>query len=171
VPPVREGSILNKYIQVLTLLLRLRQCCDHPYLCIGRGRSEKEWESDVAKFISRFAARNLSASIAEKGGMSVEYIAEIGETLKKMRKAQKKKMDKMEEGATAEDDTGEAPMLEDPSQSPPPSPSPVPQPESTSPHPESPVAGEEEESWHECPICLSPPTEPVLTEWSTYEHH
>ena len=159
---VKEGSILNKYIQVLTLLLRLRQACDHPYLCIGRGRTEKEWEVDVTRFISRFAAKNLSGK-GENGGMSVEYIAEVGETLKKMRKAQKKKarepqqLVEQEEKKKAPDSTAEpseetagavgaAPVFLAPPQD----------------------DEEEEEHWHECPICLSQPQEPVLTEWSAH---
>ena len=165
---VREGSILNKYIQVLTLLLRLRQACDHPYLCIGRGRTEKEWESDISNFISRFAARNLQHSIAEKGGMSVEYIAEIGETLKKMRRTQKKKELTLEEMTRGEEE-----KEVEASQSPSPSPTPMAQSNSASPRPLSPPQddGEETEVWHECPVCLSPPAEPVLTEWSVITQH
>ena len=154
---VKEGSILNKYIQVLTLLLRLRQACDHPYLCVGRGRTEKEWEGDIARFISRFAAKNLGGK-GENGGMSVEYIAEVGETLKKMRKAQKKKRQLDQPMEEERKDAAESPA------------------DTTEPTAEPvmsaagflapPQQDEEEEHWHECPICLSPPQDPVLTEWS-----
>jgi len=157
---VKEGSILNKYIQVLTLLLRLRQACDHPYLCVGRGRTEKEWEGDIARFISRFAAKNLSGK-GDNGGMSVEYIAEVGETLKKMRKAQKKRSREPEQlleeekkeaaaASTAEatEQSGEVASSAPAFLAPPPQ------------------DEEEEDNFCECPICLSSPQEPVLTEWS-----
>ena len=175
---VKEGSILNKYIQVLTLLLRLRQCCDHPFLCIGRGRTEKEWEADVNKFISRFAARQIMAKPADaaaaassSGSMSVEYIAEIGGTLKKMRKAQKRRRREATESGLTEtaDERKEGPESGEVEPSPAPSPSQSPANDAGSPSPSpSPEdeEKEEEESWHECPICLSPPQEPVLTEWS-----
>ena len=173
---VREGSILNKYIQVLTLLLRLRQVCDHPFLTLGKGRTEAEWETDISRFISRFAARNLNHSTAERGGMSVGYIAELGETLKKMRKAQKKTAQATLEDVVGEDEGKEAtPMDEaDPAQSPAasPAPSPAPQLNSAVPYPLSPPLndGEENESWQSCPICLSSLQEPVLTEWSAQPH-
>ena len=166
---VREGSILNKYIQVLTLLLRLRQVCDHPFLTLGKDRTESEWESDISRFISRFAARNLSHSVAERGGMSVEYIAEIGQTLKKMRRAQKKTQATLTELIKEEEGKADSQMETDASQPPAdtPSPSPLPQAGSAPPHPVSPPAddGEDDDAWNQCPICLSPPQEPVLTEW------
>ena len=165
---VREGSILNKYIQVLTLLLRLRQACDHPYLCVGRGKTEKEWESDIARFIQRFAAKNISSGKGENGGVSMDYIAEVGQTLKKMRKAQSKKRkvpeqpmleeERKEEGATSEA-TGEAVEAAEPAAEPAAGSAPA----FVAPPPPD---EEEEENWYECPICLSPPQEPVLTEWS-----
>eukprot|EP00750_Incisomonas_marina_P001098 INCI1091.1.p1 GENE.INCI1091.1~~INCI1091.1.p1 ORF type:complete len:1620 (-),score=321.94 INCI1091.1:451-4932(-) len=39
-----DGSIMKKYAQVLLLLLRLRQACDHPFLVIGRRDSLRDKE-------------------------------------------------------------------------------------------------------------------------------
>ena len=154
---VKEGSILNKYIQVLTLLLRLRQACDHPYLCVGRGRTEKEWADDISRFISRFAAKNISGK-GDTAGMSMEYITEVGETLKKMRKAQRKK--RVEQPMEEEKKDALEPVEE--------TAAPVSEPGTSATAFLAPPPGddEEEEPWHECPICLSTPQEPVLTEWS-----
>lgn len=38
---VAQGSVLNNYANILELLLRLRQCCDHPFLVISRADPKK----------------------------------------------------------------------------------------------------------------------------------
>lgn len=38
---VESGSVLNKYAAILTLLLRLRQACVHPFLVLGRSSVEE----------------------------------------------------------------------------------------------------------------------------------
>nr|XP_018682873.1 PREDICTED: putative SWI/SNF-related matrix-associated actin-dependent regulator of chromatin subfamily A member 3-like 2 [Musa acuminata subsp. malaccensis] len=34
---VEQGRVLHNYASILELLLRLRQCCDHPFLVMSRG--------------------------------------------------------------------------------------------------------------------------------------
>jgi hypothetical protein len=34
---VQEGRVLNNYASILEMLLRLRQCCAHPFLVLSRG--------------------------------------------------------------------------------------------------------------------------------------
>jgi SNF2 family DNA or RNA helicase len=55
---VSQGVALSKYIQILTLLLRLRQACDHPYLVLGKGRTEKDFE-EVCDALIFFTIVNL----------------------------------------------------------------------------------------------------------------
>lgn len=82
---VSTGHVLNKYIQVLTLLLRLRQCCDHPFLVLGgtRDQSDKEFEDDINRFIHRFASR---VDLRADGAPSLQYLEAISNDLKKSRK-------------------------------------------------------------------------------------
>ncbi|KAI3823284.1 hypothetical protein L1987_04718 [Smallanthus sonchifolius] len=42
---VEQGQVLHNYASILELLLRLRQCCDHPFLVMSRGdKSFQTWE-------------------------------------------------------------------------------------------------------------------------------
>ena len=46
---VAEGRVLHNYASILELLLRLRQCCDHPFLVMRFG-------SCMDSFLSSFLA-------------------------------------------------------------------------------------------------------------------
>ncbi|KAJ1270251.1 hypothetical protein BS78_06G039700 [Paspalum vaginatum] len=43
---VAQGSVLNNYANILELLLRLRQCCNHPFLVISRADTSKYADLD-----------------------------------------------------------------------------------------------------------------------------
>ncbi|CAN0887295.1 DNA repair protein RAD5B [Linum grandiflorum] len=49
---VAQGTVLNNYASVLELLLRLRQCCNHPYLVTSKYDINKYW--DLHKLSKRF---------------------------------------------------------------------------------------------------------------------
>ncbi|CAO2045986.1 unnamed protein product [Urochloa humidicola] len=49
---VEQGKVLNNYASILELLLRLRQCCDHPFLVMSRGDTQEF--ADLNKLAKRF---------------------------------------------------------------------------------------------------------------------
>nr|CAB3486567.1 unnamed protein product [Digitaria exilis] len=49
---VAQGSVLNNYANILELLLRLRQCCNHPFLVISRVDPQKY--ADLDQLAQRF---------------------------------------------------------------------------------------------------------------------
>ncbi|XP_057474411.1 DNA repair protein RAD5A [Actinidia eriantha] len=49
---VEQGRVLHNYASILELLLRLRQCCDHPFLVMSRGDTQEF--SDLNKLAKRF---------------------------------------------------------------------------------------------------------------------
>ncbi|CAI0383903.1 unnamed protein product [Linum tenue] len=53
---VAQGQVLHKYASVLELLLRLRQCCNHPFLVMSRADLQKYW--DLNKLAKRFFETN-----------------------------------------------------------------------------------------------------------------
>ena len=103
---VSRGLVLSKYVEILTLLLRLRQCCDHPYLVIGRERGEDEWDNEVARFISRFAGRTLRINQSRGSNSSApskEYLTNLANEIKKMKKAHSKTENETNSGASQAD--------------------------------------------------------------------
>ncbi|KAF8693285.1 hypothetical protein HU200_038669 [Digitaria exilis] len=49
---VAQGKVLHNYASILELLLRLRQCCDHPFLVMSRGDTQEF--ADLNKLARRF---------------------------------------------------------------------------------------------------------------------
>lgn len=89
---VRQGVVLNKYVEILTLLLRLRQACDHPFLVLGRERSTQDLDRDLEQFYKNFTSRVEvsagAASAAPAGGdggkaLSLHYVQGLMNDLKK----------------------------------------------------------------------------------------
>ncbi|WOL01625.1 hypothetical protein Cni_G10342 [Canna indica] len=79
---VEQGRVLHNYASILELLLRLRQCCDHPFLVMSRGDTQE------------FADLNKLARHFLKGGKDVvdgdpyaapskAYIKEVVDELRK----------------------------------------------------------------------------------------
>ncbi|XP_073155307.1 DNA repair protein RAD5B [Henckelia pumila] len=57
---VAQGKVLHNYANILELLLRLRQCCNHPYLVMSRGDSQKY--ADLNKLARRFLETDPDSS-------------------------------------------------------------------------------------------------------------
>ncbi|CAH9083615.1 unnamed protein product [Cuscuta epithymum] len=49
---VAQGKVLHNFANILELLLRLRQCCNHPFLVMSRGDTDKF--ADLNKLAQRF---------------------------------------------------------------------------------------------------------------------
>ncbi|KAF7805671.1 DNA repair protein RAD5A isoform X1 [Senna tora] len=79
---VEQGRILHNYASILELLLRLRQCCDHPFLVMSRGDTQEF--SDLNKLAKRFLKGTHNASGGEaKDAPSRAYVQEVVEELQK----------------------------------------------------------------------------------------
>ncbi|BBG92463.1 Helicase protein with RING/U-box domain, partial [Prunus dulcis] len=70
---VAQGKVLHNYANILELLLRLRQCCNHPYLVMSSADSQKiKSGSDPQKFADldelarRFLEANRDASLQSR---------------------------------------------------------------------------------------------------------
>lgn len=51
---VAAGRVFNNYASVLEILLRLRQCCDHPYLVLAAPSKDLAAWKDMNKLAARF---------------------------------------------------------------------------------------------------------------------
>jgi DNA repair protein RAD5 len=81
---VSAGTATSKYIQILTLLLRLRQCCDHPYLVLGKEKTDKDFEADINRFIHRFVSR---VDLRAEGAPTIQFLESLTNDLKKKKGA------------------------------------------------------------------------------------
>ncbi|KAM3398977.1 DNA repair protein RAD5A [Capsicum galapagoense] len=77
---VEQGRVLHNYASILELLLRLRQCCDHPFLVMSRGDTQEF--SDLNKLAKRFLKGGKEAGEG-KDVPSRAYIQEVVEELRK----------------------------------------------------------------------------------------
>ncbi|KAK2984529.1 hypothetical protein RJ640_025026 [Escallonia rubra] len=79
---VEQGRVLHNYASILELLLRLRQCCDHPFLVMSRGDTQEY--SDLNKLAKRFLKGGRGIVEGEVKDMpSRAYIQEVVEELRK----------------------------------------------------------------------------------------
>lgn len=79
---VEQGRVLHNYASILELLLRLRQCCDHPFLVMSRGDTQDY--ADLDKLAKRFLRGGGGTAEGEgKVVPSRAYIQEVVEELKK----------------------------------------------------------------------------------------
>ncbi|XP_023768797.2 DNA repair protein RAD5A [Lactuca sativa] len=83
---VEQGRVLHNYASILELLLRLRQCCDHPFLVMSRGDTQEF--SDLDKLAKRFLkgggnTNNKDTMEEGKEMPSKAYIQEVVEELRK----------------------------------------------------------------------------------------
>ncbi|KAG8064093.1 hypothetical protein GUJ93_ZPchr0004g39654 [Zizania palustris] len=77
---VAQGSVLSNYANILELLLRLRQCCDHPFLVISRADTQKY--TDIDKLAQRFLEGVQSGSVRPSAPPSLAYIEEVVEEIR-----------------------------------------------------------------------------------------
>lgn len=84
---VEQGRVLHNYASILELLLRLRQCCDHPFLVMSRGDTQEF--SDLNKLAKRFLKGSHNAQEGEaKDVPSRAYVQEVVEELRKGEKGE-----------------------------------------------------------------------------------
>ncbi|XP_010535657.1 PREDICTED: putative SWI/SNF-related matrix-associated actin-dependent regulator of chromatin subfamily A member 3-like 2 isoform X2 [Tarenaya hassleriana] len=80
---VEQGRVLHNYASILELLLRLRQCCDHPFLVMSRGDTQEY--SDLNKLAKRFLNGKSNGLEGEEKDVlpSVAFVQEVVEELRK----------------------------------------------------------------------------------------
>ncbi|XP_010031449.2 DNA repair protein RAD5A isoform X2 [Eucalyptus grandis] len=79
---VEQGRVLHNYASILELLLRLRQCCDHPFLVMSRGDTQEY--ADLNKLARRFLKGSLSdLDEGNSNAPSRAYVQEVMEELRK----------------------------------------------------------------------------------------
>ncbi|KAK9168442.1 hypothetical protein Syun_000582 [Stephania yunnanensis] len=84
---VEQGKVLHNYASILELLLRLRQCCDHPFLVMSRGDT-KEF-ADLNKLGKHFLKGGKDVSRRDPDDVpSRAYIQEVVEELRKGEKGE-----------------------------------------------------------------------------------
>ncbi|KAJ1701896.1 hypothetical protein LUZ63_001675 [Rhynchospora breviuscula] len=74
---VAQGKVLHNYASILELLLRLRQCCNHPFLVMSQA-STREY-TDLDKLARCFLDISQTNSIA---GPTPAYVEEVVENLR-----------------------------------------------------------------------------------------
>ncbi|GFP95905.1 putative swi/snf-related matrix-associated actin-dependent regulator of chromatin subfamily a member 3-like 3 [Phtheirospermum japonicum] len=75
---VAQGKVLHNYANILELLLRLRQCCNHPFLVMSRGDTEKY--ADLNKLANRFLQSNTETT--SQTVPSRAYVEEVVEGIR-----------------------------------------------------------------------------------------
>ncbi|CAN6438650.1 unnamed protein product [Victoria cruziana] len=79
---VQQGRVLHNYASILELLLRLRQCCDHPFLVMSRGDTQDF--SDLNKLARRFMKGSQDDMDCESSSApSKAFVQEVIEELRK----------------------------------------------------------------------------------------
>ncbi|KAL8515725.1 hypothetical protein ACS0TY_014417 [Phlomoides rotata] len=71
---VAQGKVLHNYANILELLLRLRQCCNHPFLVMSRGDTNKY--TDLNKLSRKFLETQSGT------GPSRAYVEEVVEGIR-----------------------------------------------------------------------------------------
>ncbi|KAL6522735.1 DNA repair protein rad5b [Orobanche hederae] len=77
---VAQGKVLHNYANILELLLRLRQCCNHPFLVMSRGDTEKY--ADLNKLANRFLQSNPDNTTTTQTVPSRAYVEEVVEGIR-----------------------------------------------------------------------------------------
>ncbi|KAL0457032.1 UNVERIFIED_CONTAM: DNA repair protein B [Sesamum latifolium] len=75
---VAQGKVLHNYANILELLLRLRQCCNHPFLVMSRGDTQEY--ADLNKLARRFFQSHPDST--SQTGPSRAYVEEVVEGLR-----------------------------------------------------------------------------------------
>ncbi|KAL2230049.1 putative SWI/SNF-related matrix-associated actin-dependent regulator of chromatin subfamily A member 3-like 3 [Sesamum indicum] len=75
---VAQGKVLHNYANILELLLRLRQCCNHPFLVMSRGDTQEY--ADLNKLARRFLQSHPDST--SQTGPSRAYVEEVVEGLR-----------------------------------------------------------------------------------------
>lgn len=81
---VEQGRVLHNYASILELLLRLRQCCDHPFLVMSRGDTQEF--SDLNKLARRFL--KVGQDIVDGQASHIPSRAYVEEVVEELRKGE-----------------------------------------------------------------------------------
>ncbi|OAY75863.1 putative SWI/SNF-related matrix-associated actin-dependent regulator of chromatin subfamily A member 3-like 3, partial [Ananas comosus] len=74
---VAQGKVLHNYASILELLLRLRQCCNHPFLVMSRGDTQEY--ADLNKLARRFLEGSHSRNVVP----TPAFVEEVVDSLRK----------------------------------------------------------------------------------------
>uniref|UniRef100_A0A7N0T786 Uncharacterized protein n=1 Tax=Kalanchoe fedtschenkoi TaxID=63787 RepID=A0A7N0T786_KALFE len=77
---VAQGKVLHNYASILELLLRLRQCCNHPFLVMSRADSQKY--ADLTKLSRRFLETNVDTPNPDSKLPNQAFIEEVIEGIR-----------------------------------------------------------------------------------------
>jgi DNA repair protein RAD5 len=80
---VATGTLSSNYATILTLLLRLRQACNHPFLVLGKGDGGSNRDSAKKKYVGKLYHKfisnsNLDLSSSESKGRAAEDAGDAG---------------------------------------------------------------------------------------------
>nr|DAD19846.1 TPA_asm: hypothetical protein HUJ06_021309 [Nelumbo nucifera] len=78
---VAQGKVLHNYASILELLLRLRQCCNHPFLVMSRGDSQQY--ADLNKLARRFLEINSDFANPNQMLPTRAYVEEVVEGIRR----------------------------------------------------------------------------------------
>ncbi|XAR49004.1 DNA helicase [Bertholletia excelsa] len=78
---VQQGKVLHNYANILELLLRLRQCCNHPFLVMSRGDSQEY--VDLNKLARRFLETNADSATSNQNAPTRAYVEEVVEGIRR----------------------------------------------------------------------------------------
>lgn len=139
------------------LRCRLRQCCDHPFLTLGKAKDDKELEAEVTRTFNRFERQHVFPAIhvVDRGlrrflsrvdmksdsAPSVAFLSQVAESMKRTA-AQTAKDSGSGSGSGSGSESGLFPASASASAS----------------------ASSSAPATEDCPICLFPPDNPVLAE-------
>ncbi|KAK1315466.1 hypothetical protein QJS10_CPA06g00275 [Acorus calamus] len=76
---VAEGNVLRNYASILELLLRLRQCCNHPFLVMSRSKNEEVADLNVIarRLLENTTTPNSDFSNRSLTGPTRAYVEEV----------------------------------------------------------------------------------------------
>ncbi|OVA13929.1 SNF2-related [Macleaya cordata] len=78
---VAQGKVLHNYASILELLLRLRQCCNHPFLVLSRGDSQKY--ADLNQLARQFLETNSNSDGGRQTVPTRAYVEEVVEGIRR----------------------------------------------------------------------------------------
>ncbi|CAM8944151.1 unnamed protein product [Rhodiola kirilowii] len=78
---VAQGKVLHNYASILELLLRLRQCCNHPFLVMSRADSQKY--TDLTKLSRRFLETNADTPNPDSKLPNQAFVEEVVEGIRR----------------------------------------------------------------------------------------
>ncbi|KAF6153230.1 hypothetical protein GIB67_036576 [Kingdonia uniflora] len=78
---VAQGKVLHNYASILELLLRLRQCCNHPFLVMSRGDAQEY--ADLNKLVMRFLEANMYCTGTSQRAPTRAYVEEVVEGIRR----------------------------------------------------------------------------------------